>query len=1388
MTYDAGTAAVRVVPTFQNLQNDIGREFQKAGAIAGRDFSKEFSRIVRASLGDLPLPGPAETKSKGAAAGGSFADSFRRRVEAALKSLPDIKVNADTSNADLALAAVRAELKDLASKTIGVDVDAGLALAQLDRIKAELARISAESPNIAVQIDAALATAEIDKIHAQVNSLDRDDVNIDVNVNGAAASAGLAAIGAEASSGSSGFSALAIAGASLAPIIIPAAAAAAAAIAAIGSAAAVGLAGIGVLALGFSGITDAVSAMGAAQAEAGKAGTKSAADIARKQLQVAGAVDAVNSAEASLANARANAADAATAAARRVVTAQRDVQDAVRGVRDAERDVAAAQQDARRAQLALTQAREDAKRSLQDLGTRVKELDLEQRRATLSQEQAKNDLDRVLMDPKANEFQRAQARLTYDEATQRIQSLSVEQQRAQDDKAKADKAGIEGSKQVIQAQDGIKSANDRVVQAQQKLVDAQRAVGDANQKVAIAVQEQTKQQRQSAFSIAQAQQGVISAQRSLQQATIATSVAGGSAMEKLRQAMAKLSPEGQKFAKFLFGLKPVLDNLKATAANGLLPGVTAGIKAAMPALPAITKLVGTLAKVMGELFTKAGQALGSPFWTKFFDYLSSIAGPTLDTLFGSLLNLGQGFASLLMAFTPVNKDLGAGLLDLTKKFADWAASLGQSDGFKAFIAYIQDNGPKIVQFLLDLGGTFGKLVVLMAPLGAALLDIAAKFLNWLNSLTPAQFAALTYGIGAVAVAIGILVVVLTTAAAPWTLIVVGITLMIGALLWAYKNISWFHTAVDAVWKAISTAALWLWNVILKPVFTAIGDFITKSVAPAVIWLWKNVIQPAFSAIGAIISWAWNNVIKPAFSFIWFFITNVLAPVFLWLWRNVISPAWTGIRIAISVAWAIIKVIFGLIQIAIRVLGGVFDWLYKNVIKPVWDKISAAISWVWDHVLKPLFSTIGNFIKEKVAPAFAKGVEAIGKAWDKIKEVAKIPIKFVVDTVINKGIIDNFNKLAGHFGVSKVDHVTLPKGFAEGGSVWGGTPGKDSVPALLMPGEHVMTAQEVRKAGGHGAIYRLRQSILEGNVPRFAKGGGVFDWVKDRLGDLKSKAGKVISGITGILTDPGGTLKKIVASLVGLLPGGKDTAFGKLATAVPTKLIDNITGVMKDKFAQIGNFFSAGSGGGGGPSQAGGSATPSIQSIVGLANASGVPFRVTSTYRPGSHSNSGGLDDHSRGLAVDMASSVPNMVKLAQFFMRFTPYLRELIHSGGGGFFVKNGQRVGSSFYRSEIAGHYNHVHVSATQEAIARGRKALGYDSGGMLPPGYSTVFNGTSKPEPVLTTQQFTNLHEAARSGGAGGMTIRVDVNDGAVSGLIDIGIESAFGSLADAKIYSTA
>lgn len=69
------------------------------------------------------------------------------------------------------------------------------------------------------------------------------------------------------------------------------------------------------------------------------------------------------------------------------------------------------------------------------------------------------------------------------------------------------------------------------------------------------------------------------------------------------------------------------------------------------------------------------------------------------------------------------------------------------------------------------------------------------------------------------------------------------------------------------------------------------------------------------------------------------------------------------------------------------------------------------------------------------------------------------------------------------------------GFAEGGRIpmmQGATPGKDSVPIMAMPDEHMLTVEDVKAMGGHSGVYAFRKGLHAGNsgLMGFAGGGRI----------------------------------------------------------------------------------------------------------------------------------------------------------------------------------------------------------------------------------------------------------------------------------------------------------
>ena len=81
------------------------------------------------------------------------------------------------------------------------------------------------------------------------------------------------------------------------------------------------------------------------------------------------------------------------------------------------------------------------------------------------------------------------------------------------------------------------------------------------------------------------------------------------------------------------------------------------------------------------------------------------------------------------------------------------------------------------------------------------------------------------------------------------------------------------------------------------------------------------------------------------------------------------------------------------------------------------------------------------------------------------------------------------------------------GKALGGSIEGGIPGKDSVPILGMPGEHVLTTTDVDNLGGQAGVYRFREALSQGKVGKYADGGAIGTDGLDRMIEhARAKAG------------------------------------------------------------------------------------------------------------------------------------------------------------------------------------------------------------------------------------------------------------------------------------------
>ncbi|WP_051869860.1 hypothetical protein [Streptomyces resistomycificus] len=593
--------------------------------------------------------------------------------------------------------------------------------------------------------------------------------------------------------------------------------------------------------------------------------------------------------------------------------------------------------------------------------------------------------------------------------------------------------------------------------------------------------------------------------------------------------------------------------------------------------------------------------------------------------------------------------------------------------------------------------------------------------------------------------------------------------------------------------------------ILPPLAEIIGLVLELAVnvlswlLPPLIGLAEFLIGGLASALSVAIGWIGGMVQSIAGLISW--VTTGLGPAFAWLRDKVVLPVWRAIQAAVKAAWNnVIKPHFDLLEGGIRDVGAVFRWLRDNAVKPVWNGIREHVSSVWKNGVKPIFDTLRAAVGQ-VGASFETARKAIKTAWDKISGIAKKPVSFIVDTVYNSGLRSIWNAIAKAFGAPTLDPIH-PKGFAGGGVLPGYTPGRD-VHRFISPtggaldlsgGEAIMRPEFTRAVGsgfvshfnqiarssGANGVRRALAPILGGNPHtgtdrslRYASGGihqafadgGIFGWI-----------GKAASATVGAGTAAWNTIKKgaswladtleesaragvknVVDPLLKSFPG-MDTGFGALLRRVPDKILDTLFGYSKEADKK-------GAGGIGGPR---------IQAALKWAKTQdGLPYQWAGNGNP-SWDCSGFM------------SAIESVIRGQK------PHRRWSTHAFHGKTAPPGWVLKGNSPFRVGItadgvghtAGTLGKVNVeSRGGDGVVVGKGARGYndrlfqswygfqpgkyDAGGFLQPGFNLAYNGTGRPEPVLTGAQFNDL--AAR-GTDEPVVVEIHTQDRALADFIDV------------------
>jgi phage-related protein len=283
--------------------------------------------------------------------------------------------------------------------------------------------------------------------------------------------------------------------------------------------------------------------------------------------------------------------------------------------------------------------------------------------------------------------------------------------------------------------------------------------------------------------------------------------------------------------------------------------------------------------------------------------------------------------------------------------------------------------------------------------------------------------------------------------------------------------SWIRASWNTCWNAVKNAANTIWNGIKNlwnGFITAIRNIFN------VFWSWIraswntcwNAVKTAGQNIWNAIKNLWNNFITG--------VRNIFNVFWSWI-RNAWNTCWNAVKNSANTIWNSIKDLWNKFINGVKDIAGKFTSWIKKHLSDAWNSVKSTASKLWHE--------IGEVI-EKAINAVIGVVNGLIKGFNKITSFLKIDVKVGEIPKVNfnfaqGGMVPVYPYAVG--GIAGMEHFARggmagAKNLKRGGTVSGYSPGRDTVPAMLSPGEGVLTPEAVRGLGGPGFVHSANRQF------------------------------------------------------------------------------------------------------------------------------------------------------------------------------------------------------------------------------------------------------------------------------------------------------------------------
>ncbi|HDG8783743.1 hypothetical protein QCF18_00285 [Staphylococcus aureus] len=362
---------------------------------------------------------------------------------------------------------------------------------------------------------------------------------------------------------------------------------------------------------------------------------------------------------------------------------------------------------------------------------------------------------------------------------------------------------------------------------------------------------------------------------------------------------------------------------------------------------------------LGQSFSNwANSAAGENSITRFIEYTKTNL-PIIGNIFK---NVFVGISNLMSAFSGSSTGIFQSLEQMTAKFREWSEQVGQSQGFKDFVSYIQTNGPLIMQLIGNIARGLVAFATAMAPIASAVLRVAVAITGWIANLFEAHPATAQL-VGVIITLVGAFRFLI----APILAVMDFLGPLAARLVALVTKFGWAKTGTLVLSKAMTSlkGPIKLVTAIFQLLFGKIG--LIRNAITGLVTVFGILGGPITIVIGVIAA---------------------LIAIFVLLWnknegfRNFIINAWNAIKTFMVNVWNVLKTAASVVWNAIlKAITTAVSNVY-NFIMIIWNQIVAYLQGLWNGIIA-IATTVWNLLVTIITTVFTTIMTIVMTIWTAI---------------------------------------------------------------------------------------------------------------------------------------------------------------------------------------------------------------------------------------------------------------------------------------------------------------------------------------------------------------------------------------------------------------------